>query len=123
MFDLPNIKGMEVVLHYFFAQLDPARATTEFRDCWPVYDKKQEQAFRKKCVQWFTAIARDCPQSGLPRQGASLLLSPEGVVNGCGHGLLVSLFVLGKKFYRLLLNFSYYCLRSVFMNSFKRIGN
>ncbi len=82
MFNLPNPRGLEVVLRYLFGQLDPGKSAAEFRDCWPVFDKKQEVAFRKGCVQWFAAIAKDDPHSGLPRQGASLLLSPEG---GCGQ--------------------------------------
>ena len=69
---------MEVVLHHLFVQLDPTKANTEFRHCWLVYDKKQEHSFRKVCVQWLAAIAREEPHSNLPRQATSLLLSPEG---------------------------------------------
>lgn len=28
------------------------------RDCWPVYDKKLEQQFRKACSNWLTRIAK-----------------------------------------------------------------
>ena len=124
MFDLPNNKrGMEVVLHFLFVQLDPAKAASEFRDCWKVYDRKQEQSFRKVCVQWFAAIARVEPHSSLPRQAASILLSPEG---GCGqhtrlHMIMTSL-LLGDKFYTLLLNFSYYCVRSVLVQMLQKLG-
>ena len=28
------------------------------RGCWPIYDKKQEQQFRKACAQWLGQIAK-----------------------------------------------------------------
>lgn len=31
-----------------------------YRDCWPVYDKKLEQQFRKACSHWFARIAKVC---------------------------------------------------------------
>ena len=31
---------------------------TAQRDCWPVYDKKQEQQFRKACSNWIARIAK-----------------------------------------------------------------
>ena len=32
--------------------------TILYRDCWPIYDKKQEQDFRKTCVSWLGDIAK-----------------------------------------------------------------
>ena len=58
MFVLPNRKGMEVILHYLFSQLDSLLTYERFRDCWPVYDKKQEQLFRRQCVNWLASIAK-----------------------------------------------------------------
>ena len=58
MFNLPNKKGMEVILHFLFSQLNSHLAYEEFRDCWPVYDKKQEQLFRKKCTSWLATISK-----------------------------------------------------------------
>lgn len=58
MFIRPNRKGMETVLHYLFTQLNSHLAYEEFRDCWPVYDKKQEQLFRKGCCNWIASIAK-----------------------------------------------------------------
>lgn len=49
---------MEVVLHYLFSQLNPQLSYEEFRDCWPVYDKKQDQVFRRKATNWITSIAK-----------------------------------------------------------------
>ena len=42
------------------------------RDCWPVYDKKQEAQFRKACANWLTRIAK---------------VSGEGVSYGDGGGM------------------------------------
>ena len=29
-------------------------------DCWPVFDKKQEQQFRKTCSEWVARISKVC---------------------------------------------------------------
>lgn len=29
-------------------------------DCWPVFDKKQEQQFRKNCSEWIARISKVC---------------------------------------------------------------
>jgi len=75
---------------------------TAQRDCWPVYDKKQEQQFRKACSNWIARIAKEEPHSRLPRLSASLLLSPGG-----------------DKFYHFLLRFSSYVLKSVCLRDAK----
>jgi hypothetical protein len=94
MFKTSHKLGMEVVLHYLFTQLDPQQAYDEFRDCWPVHDKKQDQMFRKRCSNWVAAISKEEQSSGLPRIVAPLLLSPGG-----------------DKFYQLLLSLSTHCLQ------------
>lgn len=59
MFSVPPQKlGMEVVLHFLFSQLNSHLCYEEFRDCWPVYDHKQDQLFRKKSANWITGIAK-----------------------------------------------------------------
>jgi len=102
MFALINKKGMEVVVHFLFSRLNSHLAYEEFRDCWPVYDKKQEQQFRKACSNWIARIAKEEPHSRLPRLSASLLLSPGG-----------------DKFYHFLLRFSSYVLKSVCLRDAK----
>ncbi|CAB3997835.1 HAUS augmin-like complex subunit 6, partial [Paramuricea clavata] len=76
MFLYPNKKAMEVVLHFLFCKLDAPLAFQEFRDCWPVRDKKMEQEFRKSCNSWLTKISKEEPDSNLPRIGPTLFLSP-----------------------------------------------
>ncbi|KAK3097388.1 hypothetical protein FSP39_009198, partial [Pinctada imbricata] len=58
MFNLPNKRGAEYVLHFLLTRLDPVICKKEFRDCWPVSDKKQEQRFRSICYNWISAIAK-----------------------------------------------------------------
>lgn len=82
MFNLPNKKGFEAVMHFLFNKLDPAKCKEEFRwvinffcfhtilpsleahlscavyrNCWPVTDKKDEAQFRKVCNNWLSQIA------------------------------------------------------------------
>eukprot|EP00117_Sycon_ciliatum_P006859 scpid68107/ scgid10210/ HAUS augmin-like complex subunit 6 len=94
MFDLPNRKGMEVILHFLFFRLDSALAKQELRDCWPISDKKQEQGFRKACTNWLTNLAKEDPSSNLSNVTASALMSPSG-----------------ERFYLLLLSLTTYGLR------------
>jgi HAUS augmin-like complex subunit 6 len=78
MFVLPNKKGMEVVMHFLFNRLDSHLCYEEFRDCWPVLDKKQEQQFRKTCTLWLSRIAKENKEVRFPRIVASLFMSPGG---------------------------------------------
>ncbi|XP_019625398.1 PREDICTED: uncharacterized protein LOC109470768 [Branchiostoma belcheri] len=89
MFALPNKKAFEVVTHYLFNRLDPVMAREAFRDCWPIYDKKGEQQFRRTVNNWMTQISREEPEANLPRIVASLFMSPGG-----------------DRFYNLMLHFS-----------------
>eukprot|EP00058_Branchiostoma_floridae_P024517 XP_002610007.1 hypothetical protein BRAFLDRAFT_131115 [Branchiostoma floridae] len=79
MFALPNKKAFEVVTHYLFTRLDSNMAREAFRDCWPIYDKKGEQQFRRTVNNWMTQISREEPEANLPRVVASLFMSPGGV--------------------------------------------
>ncbi|OWF45969.1 uncharacterized protein LOC110456361 isoform X2 [Mizuhopecten yessoensis] len=96
MFNLPNKKGAEVVLFFLFNKLNPIMCREEFRDCWPVLDKQQEQQFRRTCHNWLVNIAKSEPDTHLPRIVASHFMSPGG-----------------DKFYNLLFHFSGYVLRTV----------
>ncbi|CAL1526280.1 unnamed protein product [Lymnaea stagnalis] len=78
MFNLPNKAGSEAVLHFLFNRLNPTLCKEQFRDCWPVSDKKTELQFRKVCNNWLTQIQKDEVDARLPRMNASLLLSPGG---------------------------------------------
>ncbi|XP_035666637.1 uncharacterized protein LOC118409606 [Branchiostoma floridae] len=89
MFALPNKKAFEVVTHYLFTRLDSNMAREAFRDCWPIYDKKGEQQFRRTVNNWMTQISREEPEANLPRVVASLFMSPGG-----------------DRFYNLMLHFS-----------------
>ncbi|CAH1254811.1 HAUS6 [Branchiostoma lanceolatum] len=89
MFALPNKKAFEVVTHYLFNRLDPIMAREAFRDCWPIYDKKGEQQFRRTVNNWMTQISREDAEANLPRIVASLFMSPGG-----------------DRFYNLMLHFS-----------------
>ncbi|XP_019853861.1 PREDICTED: uncharacterized protein LOC109583112 [Amphimedon queenslandica] len=101
----PQKQGMEVILHYLFSVLNSHLCYEEFRDCWPVYDRKQDQLFRKKSSNWISNIAKEEPNSGLPRIVAPLLLSPGG-----------------DKFYSFLYLFSTYCLWKVTLRESSELG-
>ncbi|XP_070543417.1 HAUS augmin-like complex subunit 6 [Ptychodera flava] len=97
MFKVPNKKAFEVVMHFLFKKLDPVMAKEQFRDCWPVTDKKQEQLFRKNVNNWLTHIAAEKAEANLPRIVPSMFLSPGG-----------------DKFYNLMLHFStYVCKKAI----------
>ncbi|XP_076465774.1 uncharacterized protein LOC143297353 isoform X2 [Babylonia areolata] len=78
MFNLPNKTGAEVVLHFLFNRLNATMSQQQFRDCWPVTDKKSEAAFRKVCCIWLQNIQKEEADARLPRINASLFLSPGG---------------------------------------------
>ncbi|CAG5118728.1 unnamed protein product, partial [Candidula unifasciata] len=96
MFNLPNKAGSEAVLYFLFQRLNPSLCQEQFRDCWPVLDKKTELQFRKKSTIWLTNIHKEDAESRLPRVNAALLLSPGG-----------------GKFIHLLYSFSTYVLVNV----------
>lgn len=92
MFHLPNKKGFEAVMYFLFEKLNPIQCREQFRDCWPVSDKKEEQSFRKVVNTWLNEIAKE-PDIHFPRVLGSVLLSPGG-----------------DKFYQLVFAFSAYVL-------------
>ncbi|KAK7116262.1 hypothetical protein V1264_001976 [Littorina saxatilis] len=78
MFNLPNKAGAETILYFLFNRLDPALCHQEFRDCWPVTDKKTESAFRKVCCYWLQNIQKEDTDAKLLRINAALFMSPGG---------------------------------------------
>lgn len=102
MFNLPNKAGSEAVLHFLFDRLNPTLFKEQFRDCWPVLDRKAEMQFRKVCNTWLSSIQVDNPEAHLPKINASLLLSPGG-----------------RKFVHLLYKFSSYVLTQTMVKEHK----
>ncbi|XP_061172217.1 uncharacterized protein LOC133181676 [Saccostrea echinata] len=96
MFDLPNRRGAEEVLYFLFSRLNPVMCKEEFRGCWPITDKQQEQMFRRGCNNWLSNINKEEPEAMLPRISPSLFLTPGGV-----------------KFYHLIYRFSRYVIVQV----------
>ena len=41
-------------MHFLFGILDKDRRSAEFRDCYPILDKKAESQFRQKAFSWYT---------------------------------------------------------------------
>ncbi|XP_023338130.1 HAUS augmin-like complex subunit 6, partial [Eurytemora carolleeae] len=52
MFEYSNPKGFQQVTHFLLSLLNLERSKSEFRDCWPPLDKKQEAEYRKKVTVW-----------------------------------------------------------------------
>jgi len=77
IFDHPNTKAFHQVMFFLFKKLDGERCRQEFRDCWPVLDKKQESEFRKKCSNWLKEIQR-CNPEDISHVNPALFQSPGG---------------------------------------------
>jgi len=77
IFDHPNTKAFHQVMYFLFKKLDGERCRQEFRDCWPVLDKKQESEFRKKCSNWLKEIQR-CNPEDISHVNPALFQSPGG---------------------------------------------
>eukprot|EP00092_Neocalanus_flemingeri_P037087 GFUD01040373.1.p1 GENE.GFUD01040373.1~~GFUD01040373.1.p1 ORF type:complete len:695 (+),score=223.60 GFUD01040373.1:65-2149(+) len=77
MFDYPNPAAFQQVFFYLFNLLNKEKVRTEFRDCWPILDKKQEAEFRRKVVNLVKEYQKDFP-TDLPYTNPSLFQSPGG---------------------------------------------
>jgi len=77
MFDHANPVAFQQVFHFLLRTLDPEAARTEFRDCWPILDRKQEAEYRRKLVSWLKDLHKDFPQD-VPYTNPSLFQSPGG---------------------------------------------
>lgn len=95
MFDAPNERGFEVIMHFFFQRLNSSHAKEAFRECYPIYDKKQEQLFRQACKNWLQNITKENPVFTFPVMSHVLLKK------------------CGEKFYNFLKEFSTYVLMEV----------
>eukprot|EP00092_Neocalanus_flemingeri_P022495 GFUD01024396.1.p1 GENE.GFUD01024396.1~~GFUD01024396.1.p1 ORF type:complete len:705 (-),score=224.81 GFUD01024396.1:69-2183(-) len=77
MFDYPNPAAFQQVFFYLFNLLNKEKVRTEFRDCWPILDKKQEAEFRRKVVNLVKEYQKEYPMD-LPYTNPSLFQSPGG---------------------------------------------
>lgn len=77
MFDHSNPVAFQQVFHFLLRTLDPNSAKTEFRDCWPILDRKQEAEFRRKLVSLLKDLQKDFPRD-VPYTNPSLFQSPGG---------------------------------------------
>ncbi|CAK8677856.1 unnamed protein product [Clavelina lepadiformis] len=78
MFDKPNNRAFEVVIHFLFGKLNPKQTDELFRTCFPSTDKKTNQQFRKVCYNWLKRISEQYPDFGIPKATTTLLMSPGG---------------------------------------------
>ena len=77
MFDYSNPSGFQHVFHFLFVLLNKEKSNVEFRDCWPVLDKKQEADFRRKVIAILKEYQKEFPDD-LPYTNPSLFQSPGG---------------------------------------------
>ena len=77
-FDHSNPVAFQQVLHFLLSQLVPDRAKAEFRDCWPILDKKQEAEFRRKVVTLVKEVQGTIITAPLPQINPALFMSPGG---------------------------------------------
>jgi len=77
MFDHSNPTAFQQVFHALFIILSREKASTEFRDCWPILDKRQEADFRRRVVQMLKDLHKEFPDE-LPFTNPSLFQSPGG---------------------------------------------
>jgi len=77
MFDHSNPTAFHHVFYFLFKELNQERTKAEFRDCWPILDKKQEAEFRRKVVNLLKEYQKEFP-ADLPYTNPSLFQSPGG---------------------------------------------
>ena len=78
-FDHSNPVAFQQVFHFLLSQLVPDKAKAEFRDCWPILDKKQEAEFRRKVVFLVKEVQGKIITAPLPQVNPALFMSPGGV--------------------------------------------
>jgi len=100
LFDHVNQKAFQHVILFLFATYDE-KTKTEFRDCWPVLDKKQESEFRRKVVGFIKNFYKEFPGE-LPYTNPALFHTPGG-----------------RKFKEFLNLFSAFVLRMVLEKTYK----
>ena len=52
-------------MYFMFGILDKERRAADFRDCYPILDKKVESQFRQKAYAWYTGTSFECFYSHL----------------------------------------------------------
>jgi len=77
MYDHSNPVAFQHVFYYMFSLLSVEKTKTEFRDCWPILDRKQEAEFRRKVITILKEYQKDFP-TDLPYCNPSLFQSPGG---------------------------------------------
>jgi len=77
LFEHSNPTAFHQVFYFLFKQLNLEKTKTEFRDCWPILDKKQEAEFRRKVVNVLKEYQKEFP-TDLPYTNPSLFQSPGG---------------------------------------------
>eukprot|EP00026_Physarum_polycephalum_P001963 Phypoly_transcript_01967.p1 GENE.Phypoly_transcript_01967~~Phypoly_transcript_01967.p1 ORF type:complete len:976 (-),score=205.64 Phypoly_transcript_01967:29-2956(-) len=97
MFKNPNLKGMEVVLHFLFSKLYPTRMNELLKHVWPINDHNQGKQY-KQIIGTLLQELKD-----------KLDLPPiVSTLQSCS----------GKRFYDLLWKLSYYVLQTVMQKNF-----
>lgn len=77
-FLVANNKGALTILHFLLNKLDPDECQFRLRGIWPVFDKKQEQSFRKETCSWLNKISLEDSEANFSHLNPSLFLSPGG---------------------------------------------
>ena len=77
MFDHSNTPGFQQVFHFLLQLINKEKSDQEFRDCWPILDKKQEADFRRRVSSMIKALQKDHPDE-LPYCNPSLFQQPGG---------------------------------------------
>ena len=78
MFDHANPSGFQHVFHFLLKILSKEKSSQEFRDCWPILDKKQEAEFRRKVVTLVKEVQGTIITAPLPQINPALFMSPGG---------------------------------------------
>jgi len=77
MFDYSNPPGFQQVFHFLLQLINQDKSNQEFRDCWPILDKKQEADFRRRVSSMVKELQKDHPDE-LPYCNPSLFQQPGG---------------------------------------------
>jgi len=77
MFDHSNPSGFQQTFHYLLQLIHKDKSSQEFRDCWPILDKKQEADFRRRVASMIKDLQKDYPDE-LPYCNPSLFQQPGG---------------------------------------------
>lgn len=63
MFNRPNQKAFEVIVHFLLCQIDPEKAEKVFSQCWPIILKEQNKEFKDGVFNWLLEIAQKSPNN------------------------------------------------------------